>query len=98
MSPTPLKPTRLESGEKSFVRFACFCQDGGYHGRDVIRTKRAMVFYLRDPGTGFRRESLVQVAGSNPANEPAAHIVQRAAEGVRLGGYGTLLAEARSTS
>jgi DNA-binding response OmpR family regulator len=43
---------------------------------NVIRTKRAMVFYLRDPGAGFRRESLVQVAGSNPANDPAAHIVQ----------------------
>ena len=57
-----------------------------------VRTGRAMVFYVRDPGAGFRRESLDQAAIANPAVDPAAHIEQREAEGIRPGGYGLLLA------
>src|SRR6516164_3308451 len=57
-----------------------------------VRTGRAMVFYVRDPGAGFRRESLANTAIANPADDPTAHIVQRQAEGLRPGGYGLLLA------
>jgi anti-sigma regulatory factor (Ser/Thr protein kinase) len=57
-----------------------------------VRTGRAMVFYVRDPGAGFRRESLTHAAIANPAVDPAAHIEQREAEGIRPGGYGLLLA------
>ena len=57
-----------------------------------VRTERAMVFYLRDPGAGFRRESLTHAVIANPADDPAAHIEQREAEGMRPGGYGLLLA------
>src|ERR1700751_2260071 len=58
----------------------------------AVRTGRAMVFYVRDPGAGFRRESLTHAAVANPADDPAAHIAQREAEGMRPGGYGLLLA------
>ena len=58
----------------------------------AVRTGRAMVFYVRDPGAGFRRESLTHAATTNPADDPAAHIMQREAEGMRPGGYGLLLA------
>jgi anti-sigma regulatory factor (Ser/Thr protein kinase)/ActR/RegA family two-component response regulator len=58
----------------------------------AVRTRRAMVFYVRDPGAGFRRESLAHAAVSTPDEDPAAHIVQREAEGMRPGGYGLLLA------
>jgi anti-sigma regulatory factor (Ser/Thr protein kinase) len=58
----------------------------------AVRTGRAMVFYVRDPGAGFRPESLTHAASANPADDPAAHIVQREAEGMRPGGYGLLLA------
>jgi len=58
----------------------------------AVRTRRAMVFYVRDPGAGFRRESLTHAAIANPADDPAAHIAQREAEGMRPGGYGLLLA------
>jgi anti-sigma regulatory factor (Ser/Thr protein kinase) len=58
----------------------------------AVRTARAMVFYVRDPGAGFRRESLTHAAIANPADDPAAHIAQRKAEGMRPGGYGLLLA------
>ena len=58
----------------------------------AVRTGRALVFYVRDPGAGFRRESLTHAAFANPADDPAAHIMQREAEGMRPGGYGLLLA------
>ena len=57
-----------------------------------VRTRRAMVFYVRDPGAGFRREALTHAAIANPVDDPAAHIMQREAEGMRPGGYGLLLA------
>jgi len=58
----------------------------------AVRTGRAMVFYVRDPGAGFRRESLTHAAIANPEDDPAAHVAQREAEGMRPGGYGLLLA------
>jgi len=58
----------------------------------AVRTARSMVFYVRDPGAGFRRESLTHAAIANPADDPTAHIRQREAEGMRPGGYGLLLA------
>ena len=33
-----------------------------------VRTGRSMVFYVRDPGAGFRRESLSNAALANPAD------------------------------
>jgi anti-sigma regulatory factor (Ser/Thr protein kinase)/ActR/RegA family two-component response regulator len=58
----------------------------------AIRTARSMVFYLRDPGAGFRRETLTHAAVTNPDDDPAAHVRLRDEEGMRPGGYGLLLA------
>jgi len=58
----------------------------------AVRTARAMVFYVRDPGAGFRSESLDNTAVVDPSGDPTAHLVKRAAEGIRPGGYGLLLA------
>ena len=58
----------------------------------AVRTGRALVFYVRDPGGGFRRESLTHAAIANPSDDPAAHIVLREKEGMRPGGYGLLVA------
>lgn len=58
----------------------------------AVRTARALSFYLRDPGAGFRRESLTHAAIANPTEDPAAHIAEREKEGIRAGGYGLLLA------
>jgi anti-sigma regulatory factor (Ser/Thr protein kinase) len=58
----------------------------------AVRTARALVFHVRDPGSGFRRESLTHAAIANPSDDPAAHVVQRQEEGMRPGGYGLLLA------
>lgn len=57
-----------------------------------VRTARALVFYVRDPGAGFRPESLTHAAVANPSHDPAAHILQREEQGMRPGGYGLLLA------
>jgi len=58
----------------------------------AVRTGRALVFYVRDPGAGFRREALTHAAIANPARDPAAHIAQRQEQGMRAGGFGLLLA------
>ncbi|MGD0442678.1 MAG: ATP-binding protein [Edaphobacter sp.] len=58
----------------------------------AIRTVRAMVFRVRDPGAGFRQESLSHAAFTNASEDPLAHIAQREEEGIRSGGYGLLLA------
>jgi anti-sigma regulatory factor (Ser/Thr protein kinase) len=58
----------------------------------AVRTQRALVFYLRDPGAGFRRESLTHAALANPSDDPAAHIVMRKEVGMRAGGFGLLVA------
>lgn len=57
----------------------------------AVRTKRSMVFYVRDPGAGFRRESMTHAAIANPADDPIAHVVRREEEGMRPGGYGLLV-------
>ena len=56
-----------------------------------IRTARSMLIYVRDPGAGFRRESLDHAAIANP-QDPAAHIAKREAEGMRPGGFGMMMA------
>jgi anti-sigma regulatory factor (Ser/Thr protein kinase)/ActR/RegA family two-component response regulator len=58
----------------------------------AIRTGRAMVFRVRDPGAGFRQESITHAAYTNSSPDPTAHITQREEEGMRAGGYGLLLA------
>jgi anti-sigma regulatory factor (Ser/Thr protein kinase) len=56
----------------------------------AIRTARTMVFRVRDPGAGFRREAITHAA--DLSSDPTAHIIQRDEEGIRAGGYGLLLA------
>jgi DNA-binding NarL/FixJ family response regulator len=59
----------------------------------AIRTARSLVFYVHDPGAGFRQELLTHAAIANPTDDPAAHIAQREEAGMRAGGYGLLLAK-----
>ena len=57
-----------------------------------VRTRRSVVFYVRDPGSGFRPESLRGALFGNPSPDPLSQIEQREQEGMRAGGYGLLLA------
>jgi anti-sigma regulatory factor (Ser/Thr protein kinase)/ActR/RegA family two-component response regulator len=58
----------------------------------AVRTGRAMVFYVRDPGAGFHRDSIRHAAIANPPGDPAAHIKERREKGMRPGGFGLLMA------
>jgi anti-sigma regulatory factor (Ser/Thr protein kinase)/ActR/RegA family two-component response regulator len=58
----------------------------------AIHTARAIVFYVRDPGAGFRWDEISHAAVSNPADAPSKHIEVREQQGMRPGGYGILLA------
>jgi anti-sigma regulatory factor (Ser/Thr protein kinase)/ActR/RegA family two-component response regulator len=57
----------------------------------AVHTARSLVFHVRDPGAGFRRESLSHAASADPSDDPLAHIAQREEDGMRAGGYGPLL-------
>lgn len=57
----------------------------------AARTNRAIVYHVRDPGPGFRRESLAHTALGNGAGNPLAHLEHRAELGLRPGGFGMLL-------
>jgi anti-sigma regulatory factor (Ser/Thr protein kinase) len=58
----------------------------------AVRTARAIVFYVRDPGPGFKIQDLPHAAVSNPPTDPLAHTELRAQRGLRPGGFGLLLA------
>jgi DNA-binding response OmpR family regulator len=58
----------------------------------AVHTARAIVFYVHDPGAGFRWESIPHAAVSNPAGDPAKHLEIREQQGLRPGGFGILLA------
>lgn len=58
----------------------------------AIRTARSFVFYVHDPGSGFRRDQLKHAAIANPPDNPVAHILEREKAGMRPGGYGLLVA------
>jgi anti-sigma regulatory factor (Ser/Thr protein kinase) len=58
----------------------------------AIHARRSFVFYVRDPGTGFRLDQLKHAAIANPPDNPAAHVLEREKAGMRPGGYGLLVA------
>ena len=60
----------------------------------AVRTARAIVFYVRDPGPGFSLDRLPHAAISSPPDDPLSHTVVRAEAGMRPGGFGLLLARA----
>jgi DNA-binding response OmpR family regulator len=68
---------------------------GGDPGKRVIityvRTKRAALYYVRDPGKGFSFDELSHAAVSNPADSPVEHVEVREKLGMRPGGFGILM-------
>ena len=58
-----------------------------------MRTARTIVYHVRDPGPGFRREGMDHAAGDEPGADPIAHIEKRLEQGLRPGGFGILMAK-----
>lgn len=56
-----------------------------------VRTSRAIVYHIQDPGPGFSFNSLTHAAVANPPDDPARHAEIREEKGVRPGGFGILL-------
>jgi len=56
----------------------------------AVRTKRTVVYYVRDPGSGFQAGGLGHAAVDGDV-DPLAHDAARAAQGLRPGGFGLLI-------
>jgi CheY-like chemotaxis protein/anti-sigma regulatory factor (Ser/Thr protein kinase) len=56
-----------------------------------VRTTRAIVYLIQDPGKGFSFDAIDHAAIANPPDEPTRHLELRAEKGVRPGGFGILL-------
>lgn len=58
-----------------------------------LRTRRAVVCRVKDPGRGFSLEELQHAAINNPPDDLLRHVAVREAQGLRPGGFGLLLAK-----
>ncbi len=56
-----------------------------------IRMKRALIYWIKDPGEGFDPEKLTHAAFNNPTGDPFHHVSVRDEQGLRAGGFGILL-------
>ena len=57
----------------------------------LLRTARALIVHIHDPGTGFSLDFLPHAAISNPDDDPTRHVEIRAESGRRPGGFGIML-------
>jgi anti-sigma regulatory factor (Ser/Thr protein kinase) len=74
------------------VEHGCGMAPGGAIEVSAVRTARALVFHVRDPGAGFRLSELRHAAVANPEGDPLELATRREAAGMRPGGFGLLLA------
>src|SRR5215469_5131994 len=58
----------------------------------AVRTRRSIVFYVRDPGAGFRPELIRTDVVANPGDKPLPFIPKPKEENQYTGGFGLLLA------
>ncbi len=56
-----------------------------------IRLRRAIIYWIKDPGEGFDPEALEHAAVNNPEGDPFRHVMVRDEKGLRAGGFGILL-------
>lgn len=56
-----------------------------------VRTERALLYCVRDPGKGFSLDQLEHAAVSNPQCSPIEHAEHRERLGLRPGGFGLLI-------
>ena len=57
----------------------------------LLRTSKALIVHIHDPGPGFSLDLLPHAAISNPVDSPIRHVEIRAEEGRRPGGFGILM-------
>lgn len=98
-------PSELQEAERDHVAMAFrellmnAIEHGGHLDPEktvdlsYIRTKRTIVYYLRDPGEGFSMDHLEHAAISNTPDDPLRHVQLREQAGTRPGGFGLLLTQ-----
>ena len=59
----------------------------------AVHTRRSIVFYVHDPGSGVRWEAINHAAVGNPEGDLTHHIGVRDEKGMRPGGFGILIAK-----
>jgi anti-sigma regulatory factor (Ser/Thr protein kinase) len=57
----------------------------------LVRTPKALIVQIQDPGKGFKLDSLPHAAISNPEDSPIRHVEVRVEHGQRPGGFGILM-------
>jgi DNA-binding NarL/FixJ family response regulator len=57
----------------------------------LIRTSKALIVQIQDPGKGFSLDSVPHAAISNPEDSPIRHVEVRVEAGQRPGGFGILM-------
>jgi len=57
----------------------------------AVRTARTIVYYVRDPGPGFKRSGIEHAASDELDADPIAHMEKRDELGMRPGGFGMLI-------
>jgi DNA-binding NarL/FixJ family response regulator len=57
----------------------------------LMRTAKAVIVKIEDPGKGFSMDALPHAAISNPEDSPIRHVEVRAEAGQRPGGFGILM-------
>jgi CheY-like chemotaxis protein/anti-sigma regulatory factor (Ser/Thr protein kinase) len=57
----------------------------------LMRTAKAVIVQIQDPGKGFSLDALPHAAISNPEDSPIRHVEVRAEAGQRPGGFGILM-------
>jgi anti-sigma regulatory factor (Ser/Thr protein kinase)/CheY-like chemotaxis protein len=58
----------------------------------AVRTRRTIVYYVKDPGPGFDPSGIRHAVPDDPDEDLLAHAEKRAEQGLRAGGFGLLLA------
>ncbi|HEV2663511.1 MAG TPA: ATP-binding protein, partial [Blastocatellia bacterium] len=58
-----------------------------------VLLKRAIIYWIKDPGEGFDPSALEHAAVNNPAGDPFRHVSVRDEKGLRAGGFGILMAD-----
>jgi CheY-like chemotaxis protein len=56
-----------------------------------VRLKRAIIYWIKDPGEGFNPTELEHAAVNNPMGDPFRHVSVRDQKGLRAGGFGILM-------
>jgi len=58
-----------------------------------VRSHRSLVYHMEDPGAGFSRSALEHAAVANSDESPLDHVKIREEKGMRMGGFGMLIAQ-----